>query len=166
MKLTPRMAKVVGSIVQEGANEALAGRRLAEEITRQVDRKPIKLNKAQLRSLLREAIQVRQPGEPEPFQIDEKFGPYDAVDRYDMGDEGSSMMPHNFEATHKVIMEEALEPVLKEFVDGLMEMHEAGFAPEGREWARKRCQETAQEMKAELMQVIEKWLEEGIDRIV
>jgi hypothetical protein len=165
MKLTPRMAKEINSIVQEEVQGALEGRRLAERITRKVDQKPVKLNKLQLRSLLREAIQGRQPGEPEPFQMTEKFGAYDVENRYDMGEE-EPMMPHNFEATHKELFSQALDPVVGEFVEGLMEMYDAGFAPEGREGARKACEAAGQEMKAELMSVIEKWLEEGIDRIV
>jgi len=35
--------------------------------------KPVKLNQKQLRSLISEAIQLRQPGQPEPFQLNEEF---------------------------------------------------------------------------------------------
>lgn len=144
-------------------------------------KKPLKINQKQLRNLINEAIQSipfgqaaetleKLYGTPEITQpqIDEKFGPYDASDRYDSGfePEENSMYPHNWEQTHKVIFEEALEPVIKEFTKGLMEMHEAGFAPEGREGARRQVEFAAQEMKVELMDVIEKWLNEGLDRIV
>lgn len=166
MKMTPRLVAEINTIVQEEVQGALRGRKVAGAITERLDRKPVKLGRVGLRRIVSEAILVKQPGQSEPFQMDEKFGTYDVDDRYDLGAEsGDTMMPHNFESAHHELFHQALQPVVDEFIKSLTEIFEAGMAPEGRDWAKKELKTVGEEMREELLKVIEKWTEEGLDRI-
>lgn len=168
MKMTPRLIAEINTIVQEEVQGALKGRKMAGAITERLDRKPVKLNRVGLRRIVSEAIQVKQPGEAEPYSLDEKFGAYNVGDRYDMGaeDGGDTMMPHNFESAHHELFHQALQPVVDEFVKALGEIHDAGFAPEGREQTMRELKNIGEEMREELLKVVEKWTEEGLDRTV
>jgi hypothetical protein len=125
-------------------------------------KKPIKLSKLQLRNLINEAIEVKPAGEPEPFQIDEKFGTFDVKDQVD----NVGMMPHNFESAHHEIFYQALQPVVNDMVKASMDIYDTGFAPEGRARAESDVKHAAEQMREELLEVVAKWSEEIVARIV
>lgn len=161
MKTTRRQDQVLNEILQEKTQNALQGRRFRSAINEKLDQKPIKLDRAGLRRLLSEAIQTKRPGEPEPFAVDEAFGTFDRENTYDdMG-----MMPHNFESSHHELFYQALQPVVDEFVKSMMEVYDAGMSPEGHKGADASVKKMAEEMRKELLTVVEKWTEEAADQL-
>lgn len=153
MVFTKRQAAAVNKIIMEEVQGVLKGRGTRDKHLARAN-------------VIQEAIEHKQWGMPEP--MGEAFGSFDVDLKGGSEDEDGHhvMMPHNFEAAHEELFYQALQPVVDEFVSSLMEMYEAGFAPEGHDAAREDLENTAEEMREELMKVIAKWTDEGIDRIV
>ena len=111
----------------------------------------MKLDRKQLRKLIESVVS-------------ERFGAYDVEDRIDYGD-GDMMAPHNFEAAAKELYSQALDTVVDEFVQGHMDMITSGMAPETHDGYHTEVSNIAQDMKAELMSVIEKYSHEVMENL-
>ncbi len=79
---------------------------------------------------------------------------------------GEGMHPVNFEHAQREIFSTALELVKEEFITSMLDIYDAGFAPEGRKFAHKELVALSEQLREELLKVVEKYTEIGFDRIV
>lgn len=85
----------------------------------------IKITPQMLRQLVNEEVlNVKRKG-----TLKEAFGPYDATGEYDDKDY-YGMQPWNFEESHKELFSHALEPVVDEFTESVMEIVERVNPPD------------------------------------
>lgn len=76
------------------------------------------------------------------------------------------MYPSNFEHAHKEIFTQALEPVIEQYKMALLDIYDAGFAPEGRKHAAREIDRLAEQLRQALLDKIETYTEKGVDHIV
>lgn len=134
-------------------------------------KKLTKINESMLKSLIKEAIQGKKFGEAEPYQISEEgektWGAFDA-EGLPGQDTAEPMATVNYPNMHKDMFHQALQPVVDEFVDTLVNIHKDGFAPEagGYKGAEREAARIAEEMREELLEVIAKWSNLGLERMM
>lgn len=129
----------------------------------------IKLGRSQLRGLISEAIQSREPGSPlfslPGDNISERFGAWDKNMDGNENEEGEMVMgPHNFEAAAQETFSIFVDKIVEAFVDTHMEMIEAGMSPESHEGYREDLMDQGLQLKKDLMKVIEQHSDEVVEK--
>lgn len=125
------------------------------------------LSQKQLRKLISEAIQSREPGSPlftpPPVQsrktrrIEEKFGSFDRSDKtyFDGGpDAEPTIMPHNFEGASEETFRIFVDKIKEAFVESHMDIIKAGFSPESHDAFSDDIVKMAAELGEEIMELI------------
>lgn len=92
-------------------------------------------------------------------KITEKFGPFDASGEDD--DKQTGMHTWNFEKTARELMEQALEPVVSEFTTLVGSIAYEASPPDAED--DELVNEYANDMKTELLAVIEKYMKLAVE---
>jgi len=125
-------------------------------------KRPIKITQGQLRNLIKEAIQHRPAGTPEPMH--EEMGPWDA--RGFPGQEKEDVMSAwNFEGAQKELFSQALTPVIDEFTNALKEGYQDGN-PDWDPQAEAILGEHANLLREEILEVIAKRADRALDQLL
>lgn len=95
-------------------------------------------------------------------KLSERFGPYDATGADD--DKQTGMHSWNFEETARELMEQALDPVIEEFTNSVGQIaSEASPDPHDDESMHILVNEYANDLKDELLAVIEKYMKLAVE---